>query len=143
MIVTGPSVVDWMRARSSEFQARDAAGMGWHDGKQLVAGVAYTDFNGPNVCMHVIAVPGKRWLNRYFLWACFDYPFNRLKVKRVTGTVGEGNLEAQRFDEHLGFSLEATLQDAHPTGKLLVYRMLRSECKWISQDFSKRYAKAA
>lgn len=143
LIVTGQSVVDWMIANSDEFRSRDAVGIGWHDGKRLVAGVAYNEFNPVNVCMHVVAIPGKRWLNRRFLWACFDYPFNYCKVNRVTGVVAEGNEQARKFDEHLGFTLEATLQDAHPTGNLLVYRMLRSECKWISRDFSRRYAKAA
>lgn len=132
-----------MRARSAEFGAKDAVGIGWAEKGTLIAGVAYTDFNGVNLCMHVVAEPGRRWLRREYLWACFDYPFNQCKVRRVTGLVGQGNTEARKFDEHLGFTLETTLRDAHPTGDLLVYKMMRSECQWISRDFCKRLAKAA
>lgn len=142
MIVSGKGVIDWMRSRCNEISAEGRA-LGWHDGRQLIAGVSYTDYNGVNLCMHVVSVPGKRWLRREFLWACFDYPFNHCKVRRVTGLVGEGNSEARRFDEHLGFELETTLKHAHPTGDLLVYRMFREQCRWIGQDSAKRYAKAA
>lgn len=143
MIVTGKGVVDWMRAQGSEFTTTDAYGIGWHDGQRLVAGVAYTDFNEANLCMHVVAVSGRKWLKREYLFACFDYPFNYCKVRRVTGLVGEGNLQARKFDEHLGFERETTLRGAHPTGDLIVYVMWKERCKWISRDFSKRYAKAA
>jgi RimJ/RimL family protein N-acetyltransferase len=131
VIVVG--VNEWMRANSrGEFTAKDATSIGWHDGKRVVAGVAYTDWNGANLNMHVVALPGKRWLRREFLWACFDYPFNRLKVARVTGVVASCNAEARRFDEHLGFTLEATLQGAHPSGDLLVYVLWKSSCRWLS-----------
>lgn len=98
------------------------------DGK-LVAGVLYEDWNGANVVCH-IAGDGQ-WLNRRFLWAMFDYPFNQLGVKRITGIVPSCNTQARRFDEHLGFELEATLHDAHPQGDLLVYVMPRSKCRWL------------
>lgn len=144
MIVIGPQVVEWVAKRTNEFGNFGAAvGIGWEKDGRLVAGVAYNDFNGANMLMHVASDGSRQWLNREFLWAAFDYPFNQAKVKRVTGLVGEGNKEARRFDEHLGFVLEARLKDAHPTGDLLVYKMHREGCKWISEDFRKRYAKAA
>ena len=143
MIYIGPGVVEWMRARSSEIGDSPAQGIGWVENDELIAGVAYTDFNGPNVCMHVVANPGKRWLRREYLFACFDYPFNQLNCRRVTGLVGEGNMQARKFDEHLGFTRETTLRGAHPTGDLIVYVMWKDRCKWISEEFSRRYAKAA
>lgn len=143
MIYIGPGVVEWMRSRSSEIGDSPAQGIGWVEKDELIAGVAYTDFNGVNLNMHVVAVPGRKWLRREFLFTCFDYPFNQCKVRRVTGLVGEGNKEARRFDEHLGFVLETTLEKAHPTGDLLVYRMFREECRWIGREFEKRFAKAA
>lgn len=142
MLIFGPQVIDWMRRKASDFGATDAQGIGWERDGQIVAGVAYTDYNGVNVCMHV-AADGKDWLRREFLWTCFDYPFNQLKVKRITGLVGEGNAQARKFDEHIGFTLETTLAGAHPTGDLLVYRMLRSECRWLSLDTKNCCAKAA
>lgn len=99
--------------------------------ERITAGVLYVESNGANVFMHV-AGEGKHWLTRKFLWICFDYPFNQLKLRRVTGVVPSSNLAARRFDEHLGFRLEAALKDAHPDGDLLVYSMTREQCRWLS-----------
>ena len=132
MIVAGQSVLAWMYTQSDEFSNHDAQALGWHDGKRIVAGVAYTDYNGVNLCMHVVAAPGRRWLTREFLWRCFHYPFVQLGVARVTGLVGSGNMQGRRFDEHLGFTLETTLRGAHPTGDLLVYVLWRKDCRWLT-----------
>ena len=132
MIVIGAHVCDWMHRHSGgEFTARDATCLGWHDGRQIVAGVAYTDYNEAfgNVFMHVVGV-GKRWLTRGFLYACFDYPFNWLGVARVTGAVMAHNVAARRFDEHLGFTLETTLQG--PQEDMLVYVLWKKDCRWLT-----------
>lgn len=143
MIVLGPQVIEWVAKRTNEHGNFGCAqGIGWSKKGRLIAGVVYNDFNGVNMNMHV-AAEGSQWLTREFLWTCFDYPFNQAKVNRVTGLVGEGNSAAREFDEHLGFILEARLKDAHPTGDLLVYKMLKKDCRWIGQGFEKRYAKAA
>ena len=109
---------------------------------KMVAGVAYEDYNGPNVVCH-IAAEGANWMTRQFLWTIFDYPFNQMKVDRITVCVGEANMASRRFVAHLGVTLEANLRGAHPTGDLLVWRMFREDCKWISHDTCKRDAKAA
>lgn len=106
--------------------------IGLADGDELVAGVVYSDWNGANIFMDVAAQPGKRWLNRGFLWMAFHYPFVQLKCKRVSGVVAADNASARKFNEHLGFTLEAVLKDAHPHGDLLVYRMLREDCRWLA-----------
>lgn len=98
---------------------------------ELVAGVVFDQFNGAQVCMHVASDGSKKWLNRHFLWFCFHFAFEQLKVKRVTGLVAASNTDALRFDEHLGFVREATLADAAPDGDLIVLRMFKHECKWL------------
>ena len=70
-------------------------------------------------------------MNREFLWFCFYYPFEQLRVNKILGLVESTNLEAQRLNEHLGFTLEATLKDAAPKGDLLIYSMKRDQCKWL------------
>ena len=70
--------------------------------------------------------------SRPLLAICFDYPFNQLGVRKILGLVPESNAAAKRFDEHVGFELEATLSEAHPTGNLLVYSMTREKCRWLS-----------
>lgn len=98
------------------------------DGK-LVAGVTYSEYNGASV---VCGIAGEgRWANRGFLWLMFDYPFNQLKVKRITTFINPKNEVSQKFTLKLGFTLESKMQDAHPEGDMWVTRMLRHECKWI------------
>lgn len=99
---------------------------------EIVAAVLYTDYNSANINMHISAIPGKRWLIREYLWYCFYYPFVELNCKRITGVVGSTNLAARKFDENLGFTLEATLKDAHPDGDLLLYVMRKEDCRWLN-----------
>lgn len=133
MITIGPGVVEWVAKRTNEYGNFGAAqGIGWLSGGEIVAGVVFNDFNGPNVCGHIAAVPGCRWLTRKFLAVMFDYPFRQLGVRRITAMVGEGNADSRRWLEHVGFSCEARLAGAHPTGDLLIYRILREECKWLT-----------
>ena len=52
--------------------------------------------------------------------------------RRVTGLVHDNNHDARRFDEHLGFKQEGVLRKAAPDGDdMIVYGMLREECRWI------------
>ena len=138
-ICTGQFVVEWVAKQTNDFgNFGSAAGIGvqkwdpvWKSWKML-AGVAYAQFNGPNVVCH-IAAEGKNWATRHYLWMIFDYPFNQLKVKRITVEVGEGNLPSRRFVEHLGFEQEARLEGAHPTGDLLIYRMRKPQAeRWLT-----------
>ena len=98
----------------------------------LVAGVLFDNFNGPNIWMHVAAVPGRRWLVRDYLKACFLYPFAVCGVERLWGYVNASNLEARRFDEHLGFRPQAELRGAAADGgDLIVYMMRREWCRYL------------
>jgi hypothetical protein len=131
--------------RVAKFVARELAiktwsnpvGIGIEEDGEMLAGVVYDYFNGRNICMHVAAVEGKRWMTREFLWYCFFYPFVQLGCDRVTGLVPESNLDARRFDEHLGFKLETRLQDAHPDGDLLVYKMMKQDCRFLERRHGK------
>ncbi len=136
-ITIGAHVVQWVSERTGEWGNYGAAqGIGLQeftgDHWLLIAGVVYNEFNGVNINMHVASDGSRRWMNRKYLWTCFDYPFNQCKVKRITGLVGEGNIEARKFDEHLGFELETQLKDAHPTGAMLVYVMRKPQCRWLT-----------
>lgn len=100
------------------------------DGK-IVAGVLYESCNGVNVFAHIAVDPGG--INRKFLSVIFDYPFNQLGVKRITGVVASSNTAARKLDEHLGFELEAILTGAHPEGDLLIYKMTVDKCRWLKE----------
>jgi len=132
-IVTDPArVIDYVTQFFPLVRSEGQAGIGLEENGELIAGVVYDDFNGSNVWMHVAASPGKKWLNREYLWFCFHYPFNQLGVNRVSGWVEVNNMEARRFDEHLGFKAEAVLEGAGRDGQdVIIYRMWRHECRFI------------
>ena len=137
-LVIGDKVVQWVAQKTNEYGNFGAAqGIGWEKEGRLVAGVVYAEWNGVNVVCHIASDGSKRWLIREYLWTIFDYPFNQLRVKRITVCVGEGNRPSRRFVQRLGFELEATLRLAHPTGDLLVYRMFRENCRWLNENLFK------
>lgn len=109
-----------------------AQAIGLLENEELIAGVIFEGYNGASIRMHVAAVPGRRWLNRQYLHACFWYVFEQLGCKAAIGLVPESNAEARRFDEHLGFRAQVILEDCHPDGGLVVYTMTRDQCKWLS-----------
>lgn len=140
----GNHVVDWIAKRTNEFGNFGAAtGIGQlvkydspiGDGWKLCAGVAYAEWNGVNVVCH-IASEGRNWADRRYLSTIFDYPFNQLKCNRITVCIGEGNYESRNLVEHMGFTREANLQGAHPTGDLLVYKMFRGSCRYLEKPYA-------
>lgn len=132
-LIVGP----WVCERTGgKYNGMDRAiGLVEHQGPmitRILAGVLYDQFNGASISMHVASDGTRRWLNREFLRYAFSYPFEQLGVRRITGLVPSTNMDARRFDEHLGFVHEATLSQAGPGGcDLLVYRMFRGDCRWL------------
>jgi RimJ/RimL family protein N-acetyltransferase len=119
---------EWVCARTGGYYTEGTA-IGLLSNGRLIAGVLYDHYNGASIAMHV-AGEGN-WLTRDFLRICFHYPFEQLKVRKVIGMVSSANKQAQRFDEHLGFTLEATIKDAAPDGDLLLYSMTREQCRFF------------
>ena len=125
-------VIPWVGKRINEDDFGPATGIGLTDNGVLVAGVVFNMYNGPSICIHVAAEPGKRWLNRDFLFRTFAYPFIQLKCNRITGLVRVDNLAAQKFDEHLGFKKEGLLRKGASDGTdMILYGMLKEECRWL------------
>jgi len=125
-------VVDWVAQRVDEHAFEQAVGIGLEEDGELIAGVVYNLYTGPSICMHVAAVPGRRWMTRDYLYRCFAYPFIQLQCNRITGLVRVDNLEAQKFDEHLGFKREGLLRRACEDGTdMILYGMLKEECRFL------------
>lgn len=98
---------------------------------QTIAAVLFEQYNGTNIWMHVAAEPGRHWLNREFLFWGFHYPFHQLGVSRISGWVEADNLDAQRFNEHIGFEKEAVLRGAGSQGQDVFIYVLRKEvCRY-------------
>ena len=131
--IVGPWVCDraggtWVEGRGTAIGKLNGAGV-------LVAGVLYEDWNGANVMCH-IAGEGN-WATRDYLGVIFDYPFNQLRVKRITVPISSVNLKSINLVTKMGFELESTLAQATPDGDLHLFRMWRDECKYIRGRYGK------
>jgi len=125
-------VLEFVRTLMPMNDVEHMKGLGLERDGQLVAGVLYEGFNGQNVWMHVAGAPGSKWMTRDYLRYCFQYPFNEMGVKRVSGYVNASNTAARRLDEHLGFKPEATLTGAAPDGgDVILYAMWRKDCRYV------------
>jgi len=110
----------------ARFQAIGIEGDG-----EIIAGATYDYYNGACLNMH-IASKGKHWITREALHFAFWYPFVQLGVKRINGFIPASRKEAIRFAEHLGFVHEHTLKHGAPDCDMLLYRMLKDECRWLN-----------
>lgn len=115
-----------------QWRPGQGAGIGLTEDGDLIAGVLYEQYNGASVMTHIGAVDNATWLCRKYLWTIFDYPFNQLKVRKILAPVGPTNKRSQRFVEHLGFTLESVIPEAHPDGDLLIYTMTKAQCRWLT-----------
>lgn len=122
----------WIQQRGGGFFREGTKCIGFEKNGELVSGVMYDFYNGASVYAH-IAADGKYWMNREYLWFLFHYAFEQLKVNVIIGLVPSYNLQARRFDEHLGFKLLVEIPDADPEGSTLIYIMKKSDCKWLKR----------
>lgn len=124
----------WVAERTDgQWVPGEGTAVGFTKDDILIAGVTYTRWNGANVWSSIASID-RRWCNRTNLWAIFHYPFVQLGCGRMTALVKETNTVSQRFLSKLGFVREATLADAAPDGDLYVYRLLKDDCKWLSNQ---------
>lgn len=102
---------------------------------ELRAVVVFCGMAGKSCQIH-IASSGSHWMTKDFLWVTFDYPFNKLGLKVILGTVAGSNEKALKLDRHLGFKEVAMIPDAHDEGDLVIFEMRPEFCKWLKLNAS-------
>lgn len=123
---------EWVCDRTGGTWSADATtSLGIAQDSILIAGVLYDNFNGANIQMHVAAEAGKYWLTKEFLYEVFFYPFEYLQCRRATAIIPSSNAASLNICRRLGFTQEAVLKEAHPEGDLLVFSLLKTDCKWL------------
>ena len=95
-----------------------------------LGGVIYDDFTTGCVFMHQASF-GRNWLTGNMIWMVFDYPFNKLHVRKVAGVVNSSNHELLAFNQRLGFKEEARIKGAYADGDMIVLTMERADCRWL------------
>ncbi len=130
MIVTGEVVGRWVAEKAHVHWTPICRAIGLMRGGKLVAGIMYDGFTGASIAMHS-RCDNPRAVSREWLFAIFDYPFNQLGCKRVTGLVSTENKVAQATNEHLGWKRETVLKDYFLDGDGIVYVMRKEDCRWL------------
>lgn len=130
MIVVGEAVGRWVTEKAQGTWTPLCRAIGWMRNGELVAGIMYDSFTGASIAMHS-RVDNPHKVSREWLWAIFDYPFNQLGCKRVTGLVSSANVRAQETNEHLGWKRETVLKDYFLDGDGIVYVMRAEDCRWL------------
>jgi RimJ/RimL family protein N-acetyltransferase len=111
---------------------KNCSAIGWERDGWIVAAVVYDQFFWPSISGHIVSDGSRNWACRAFIRAMFDYPFRQLECARITAPVADGNSQAIRFLEKLGFKLEGRLRKAMPDGRdRLIFGILKEECKWL------------
>ena len=129
-------VLAWMQAQfGSSAISSNYRGIGlWDtDRREYIAGTLFCEFNGVSMHGHIAIAPDVKNVGKHWLAFWCQYVFNQCKVRKLIGPISEANLASRRFVEKFGFSLEATLKDAHPDGDLLLYSLTADKCsKWLN-----------
>lgn len=133
MIYDQPERVgEWVRQRVGHVRSwGPSQAIGLEKDGELIAGVVFNFYSGCDIAMHVASVPGKRWMTKEYLKACFAYPFITLGVRRITGYVPAKSKDVLAFDEHLGFKREGLMRDALPDDDVVILGMTRKECRFV------------
>jgi RimJ/RimL family protein N-acetyltransferase len=103
---------------------------------EIIGGVVYNLASKTNICMHVASTE-TAWMTKQFLFFAFAYPFLQLNKRRVTGLVPAKNINAQKFDEKLGFKFEGIMRHGDTDDDLIIYGMLKEECRFIGADYAR------
>ena len=105
----------------------------------IIACVLYNRwYPATSVEISVASLEGRRWLTRPFLSAVFRFPFVEWGMRRVGASIAATNFTSIRFCEHLGFVREGCIRQGAADGNdLLLYGMLKNECRYLGDDLVK------
>jgi RimJ/RimL family protein N-acetyltransferase len=123
---------NWLSKVGKFEYPQETACIGQEKDGNLIAVVGYNSFT-PNSCQIHVASTDVYFLNKDLLFAIFDYPFNKLKVKAIIAPIVKDNVKSLILCRKLGFEQVADIPYGHPKGDLIVVAMKRNQCKWLQQ----------
>ena len=132
-------VIAWMRnVLPVDRNAETALGVVRDDGT-LIAGFACVRFlerNAKPVSMEICVVATRPiWARPEIMRDLLFYPFVQVGCVRLTSMVAASNRLARKTNEKAGFVQEGVIRKGFDgTDDLIVYGMLRNECRWLPKD---------
>lgn len=137
-------MLTWATARGGIKFRDDAAVIGVRSDEGLHGVVVFDSFTTTGCWVSVVSDRGRKWITRELIIKVFAYPFIQLGYPRLNSFVSVNNADAIRFNEHFGFQREGVLREAGEKGEdLIVYGMLRRECRWLPERFAGKTGKPA
>jgi hypothetical protein len=98
---------------------------------QLTAVAIFENFNTHDIEVS-LAIDGRA--TPAFPKAVFRYVFTQLGCRRMTAMVPMSSARTIELATRLGFVLEGCKRDATPAGDMLMFGLLRKECRYVSPD---------
>lgn len=125
--------LDWALERIPKMEAwmGQAKSLAAVERYQTLGVVVFDGFTPFDVNMHIV-IEDRRCVTRRILKQVFDYPFNQLGLRRVTGLVPESNVDALSFDLRLGFRPEGRKKWGAGDEDELILGMTKESCRWIA-----------
>jgi L-amino acid N-acyltransferase YncA len=122
---------EWATEKLNLVLPQDAVCLGQVIDNELRAVVVYCNFQGKSCQTHICSV-GSNWMSKEFLWAMFDYPFEKMGLKVILGVISGNNEKSLKLSRKLGFKDVAKIPDAHDDGDLVILTMRPDECRWLT-----------
>ena len=130
--VIGQKLANWYMQQSGLLFHTVYTATGFLLEGELKAVAIFTDFNGANIELHLVA---NRILNRFMINSVLNYVFNQLGCIRLTVKLLRKDKKISKMLLRSGFNYECTLKSYYglqPEQDALVYRMFRPQAeRWI------------
>lgn len=125
-LVEGPHLRPYFEAQAGAV-GENAVFLGqWTD--HLAGVVAVWNYSGRDAEVGWVGERG--WLTRGFLRLAFAYLFGQLGLRRVTSRIASSNAVALAQAPRLGFVQEGRLREGVADADVLIFGMLREECRY-------------
>lgn len=133
LLLDKKEVGEWVKKKIPHIESwgNEYTAIGWARSGSLFCGVIYNHYSGNDIAMHVAGIG--YWATPAILRAFFRYPFVQLKCQRVTAYVGSKNSKCISLVNRLGFISEGRMRRGLAADDLMIFGMLRSECRWLDE----------
>ncbi len=127
-------VAKWVAQRVPLFTPNPGqyVSIGIAQGQRLLAGAVYHDYTTNGIGM-TLAADSPRWATKGNIASLLRYPFEQLKVRRITVCAARKNKRSRKLIEGVGFKLEGVIREGFGKEDAILYGMLRRECIWLER----------
>jgi hypothetical protein len=139
MIVSQPRELlwAWLNSRIGTPLSEDFRAVGLVRGGCIQAVAGYNAWVGKTCCFHG-AIDNRAAIDRTYLRAIFEYPFDQCGMKAMLAVVSELNYSSLSFCERSGFRPIDTLSAAGLEGEnMILLKLERLNCTWLRDRHGK------